>query len=118
LEPTERQLITLQECWRDRVGFSAINDTLQTVLRNVEAAQVLIGKARPVKHREKAFVRALAHVWKSAAGLWPTSSRDPIGSIQIGPFASFVRAASKLLPAEFSIASLDRAIRAACERPE
>jgi hypothetical protein len=45
-KPTERQLIALQEHWRDRVGLLALRDTLGTVLRNVEAAQVLLGKAK------------------------------------------------------------------------
>ena len=75
-QPTERQLIALQEHWRDRVGLLALRDTLCTVLRNVEAAQVLLGRAKTVRHRERTFVRRLAHVWKNAVGRWPTSSRD------------------------------------------
>jgi hypothetical protein len=117
-QPTERQLIALEEHWRDRVGLSALRDTLGTVLRNVEAAQVLLGKAKTVSHRERTFVRRLAHVWKNAVGRWPTSSRDPIEIHQAGAFADFVRATAKLLPPDFMIGSLDRAIRAACERPE
>jgi hypothetical protein len=117
-KPTERQLIALQEHWRDRVGLLALRDTLGTVLRNVEAAQVLLGKAKPVRHREKTFVRRLARAWKNAVGRWPTSSRDPIGGPQAGAFADFVRATANVLPQDFRIGSLDRAIRAACDRPE
>jgi hypothetical protein len=117
-QPTERQLIALEEHWRDRVGLVALTDTLRTVLRNVEAAQVLLGTTKTVRHRERIFVRRLARVWKDAVGRWPTSSRDPIGGHQAGAFADFVRATAKLLPQESMIGSLDRAIRAACERPE
>jgi hypothetical protein len=117
--PTERQLIALQEHWRDRVGFPPLSDTLRTVLRNVEAAQVLLGTAKTVRHRERTFVRRLAHVWKKAVGRWPTSSRDPIeDGQQTGAFADFVRATNSVLPHDFRIGSLDRAIRAACERSE
>jgi hypothetical protein len=117
-QPTERQLIALQEHWRDRVGLLALRDTLRTVLRNVEAAQVLLGKAKTVRHRERTFVRRLAHVWKNAVGRWPTSSRDSIEGPQAGAFADFVRATASVLPQDFRIGSLDRPIRAACERPE
>ena len=88
------------------------------MLRNVEAAKVLLGKEKTVRHRQKTFVRRLARVWKNAVGRWPTSSRDPIESHQAGAFADFVRATASLLPQDFRIGSLDRAIRAACERPE
>ena len=117
-QPTERQLIALQEQWRERVGLLAIKDTLGTVRRNVEAAKVLLGTAKTVRHRERTFVRRLARVWKNAVGRWPTSSRDPIEFHQAGPFADFVRATASVLPHDFRISSLDRAIRAACERPE
>ena len=117
-QPTERQLIALQEHWRDRVGLLALRDTLCTVLRNVEAAQVLLGRSKTVRHRERTFVRSLAHVWKNAVGRWPKSSRDPIENHQAGAFADFVRATASVLPHDFRIGSLDRAIRAACERPE
>jgi len=117
-QPTERQLIALEEHWRDRAGFVALGDTLRAVLRNVEAAQVLLGTAKPVSHREKTFVRRLARVWKNVVGRWPTSGRDPIEIRQAGAFAGFVRATAELLPQGFRVGSLDRAIRAACERPE
>ena len=117
-QPTEHQLIALEEHWRNRVGFVALKDTLRIVLRNVEAAQVLFGTAKTVRHRERTFVRRLARVWNNAVGRWPTSSRDPIEGHQAGPFADFVRATAKLLPKGFKIGSLDRAIRATCKRPE
>ena len=117
-QPTERQLNGLQEHWRERVGLLALRDTLCTVLRNVEAAQVLLGRSKTVRHRERTFVRRLARVWKNAVGRWPTSSRDPIEFHQAGPFADFVRATASVLPHDFRIGSLDRVIRAVCERPE
>jgi hypothetical protein len=116
--PTECQLIALEDHWRDRVGLVALKDTLRTVLRNVEAAQVLLGTAKTVKYRQRTFVRRLAHVWNKVVGRWPASSRDPIESYQAGAFADFVRATAKLLPQGFKIGSLDRAIRAGCNRPE
>jgi hypothetical protein len=117
-QPTERQFIALEDHWRDRVGLVALKDTLSTALRNVEAAQILLGTAKTVRHRERMFVRRLAHVWNNAVGRWPTSSRDPIEGHQAGAFADFVRATAKLLPKDFLIGSLDRAIRAACKCPE
>src|SRR5262245_45243210 len=117
-KPTECQLTALQDHWRDRVGLSALRDTLHTMLRNVEAVQVLLGKKKTVSHRERTFVRRLAHVWKKVVGRWPTSSRDPIEGHQAGAFADFVRATASVLPQDFRIGSLDRAIRAACKRPE
>ncbi len=76
-QPTEPQLIALQDHWQDRVGFVALRATLDTMLRNVEAAQGLLGTAKPISHRKRTFVRRLARVWKNAVGRWPTSGRDP-----------------------------------------
>jgi hypothetical protein len=117
-KPTDLQSMALEEHWRDRVGLIALRDTLDTMLRNVQAAQALLGTAKPVSHRERTFVRRLAHVWKDAVGRWPTSGWDSIEDRQGGKFANFVRATAELLPQDFRIGSLDRAIRATCERPD
>jgi hypothetical protein len=117
-KPTDLQSMALEEHWLNRVGLSALRETLDTLLRNVEAAQVLLGTTKTVSHRERTFVRRLARVWKDAVGRWPKSGRDPDESRQAGKFADFVRATAELLPPDFRIGSLDRAIRAACERPE
>ena len=47
-QPTERQLIALEEHWRDRVGLVALKHTLSTALRNLKAAQILLGTAKPL----------------------------------------------------------------------
>src|SRR6516164_1514573 len=47
LKPSERQLFKLQDHWRGRAGFPALQDTLKTMLRNIEAAQSMIGKGKP-----------------------------------------------------------------------
>jgi len=115
LKPSARQLIALQDSWRERAGFDAIQDTLNTMLRNIEAAQSLIGNRKPRQHQVKAFVHALAMVWRKATVGWPKSGRDPIKSNQSGPFAAFVRATNDILPKPFRIPFLDRAIRAVCK---
>ena len=97
-KPTVPQLLALEEHWLNRVGLSALRDTLDTELRNVEAAQVLLGTAKTVSHRERTFVRRLARVWKDAVGRWPTSGRDPIEGHQSGKFADFVRATANYFP--------------------
>ena len=94
------------------MGFLALRDTLRTVLRNVEVAQVLLGRAKTVRHRERTFVGRLAHVWTKAVGRCATNSWDPIeDSPQTGAFADFVRATDSVLPHDFRIGSLDRPIR-------
>ena len=85
------------------------------MLRNIEAAESMIGNRKPRQHQIKAFVEALAQAWKKATGAWPKSGRDPIKSNQSGRFADFVRATNDILPQPFRIPTLDRAIRAACE---
>ena len=117
LKPSERQLTVLEDAWRDRVGVSAIRETLETMRHNIEAAQSLIGNKKPHKHQVSTFVRTLAMVWNSATGHWPKSGRDPNAGNQSGPFAAFVRATNDILPKHLRIANLDRAIRAVCERP-
>jgi hypothetical protein len=116
LKPSRRQLIALQDAWRERAGFLAIQDTLNVMLRNIEVAQSLIGNKKPRHHQVKGFVQALAKVWKKATGKWPKSGRDPTKGNQTGPFADFVRATNDILPAPFRVPTLDRTIRAACKR--
>ena len=115
LKPSQRQLLALQDDWRGRAGFPALQDTLKTMLRNIEAAQSMIGRGRPRAHQVRGFVRSLAEVWEGAAGKWPTSGRNPLSNEQAGRFADFVRATNQLLPGRFRIPSLDAAIRSACE---
>ena len=117
LKPSERQLMVLQNAWRDRVGITTIKETLETMRCNIQAAQSLIGNKKPHKHQVTTFVQTLAIVWNSATGHWPKSGRDPITGNQSGPFAAFVRATNDILPKHLRIANLDRAIRAVCERP-
>jgi hypothetical protein len=116
-KPSAHQLIALQDRWRERVGFSAMLDTLSVMLRNIEAAQSLMGNRNPPRHRVAMFVQTLAVTWKNATGRWPKSGRDPIKKSQAGQFADFVRATNDILPAPFRIPALDRAIRAACKAP-
>jgi hypothetical protein len=116
LKPSERQLRVLQNTWRDRVGITAIKESLETMLRNIQAAQSLLGNKKPRQHQVNTFVRTLAIVWDEASRHWPKSGRDPDTSKQSGPFADFVRATNDILPEDFRIPTLDRAIRAACER--
>jgi hypothetical protein len=87
------------------------------MLRNIEAAQSLMGNRNPPRHRVAMFVQTLAVTWKNATGRWPKSGRDPIKKSQAGQFADFVRATNDILPAPFRIPALDRAIRAACKAP-
>jgi hypothetical protein len=116
LRPSEPQLTVLQNSWQDRVGMTAIKETLDAMLHNIEAAQLLIGNKKPRQHQVGTFVQTLAMVWNEATGHWPKSGRDPMSNnTQSGPFADFVRATGELLPAPFRIYSLDRAIRAACQ---
>jgi hypothetical protein len=105
----------LQDRWQKHVGFPATQGALNTMLRNIEAAQLLIGNKKPRDHQVKGFVQALAEVWKKATGTWPSSARDPVSYKQTGPFADFVRATNEILPRTFRIPSLDAAIRTACE---
>jgi hypothetical protein len=115
-KPSRRELAALQDRWQERAGSSAIQSTLNMMLRNIEAAQSLIGNRKPRDHQVKGFVQTLAEVWKKAAGTWPRSGRrDSPTNIQTGRFADFVRATNENLPKTFRIASLDAAIRAACE---
>lgn len=118
LKPSERKLMILQNAWRDRVGTTAIKESLETMLRNIQAAQSLIGTKKPRRHQVSTFVLTLANVWNKTTGHWPKSGRDPDTSKQSGPFADFVRATNDILPEEFRIRTLDRAIRAACDRPD
>jgi hypothetical protein len=85
------------------------------MLRNLEAAQMLIGNRKPRDHRVKQFVQTLAQVWKAPTGTWPSSGRHPISNEQTGRFADFVRATNMILTRRYRIATLDAAIRAACE---
>ena len=115
LKPSERQLLKLQDHWREHVGFPALQDTLKAMLRNIEAAQSMIGKGKPRAYQIRGFVRSLAEVWEGATGKWPTSGRNPLSKKQAGRFADFVRSTNQLLPRRFQIPSLDAAIRSACE---
>jgi hypothetical protein len=115
LKPSEQKLMVLQNAWRDRAGITAIKETLETMLRNIQAAQSLIGNKKPRQHQVATFVRTLATVWNEATGRWPKSGRAPNRRNQSGPFADFVRATNDILPMPFRIPALDRAIRAACE---
>jgi hypothetical protein len=114
-KPSRRELNRLQEHWQRRVGFPAIRSALDAMLRNLEAAQMLIGNRKPRDHRVKQFVQTLAQVWKAATGTWPSSGRHPISNEQTGRFADFVRATNMILTRRYRIATLDVAIRAACE---
>jgi hypothetical protein len=118
LKPSERKLEVLQNAWRDRAGITAIKETLETMLRNVQAAQSLLGKKKPRQYQVTTFVSNLAIVWNKATGHWPKSGRDPATSKQSGPFADFVRSTNNILPEDFRILNPDRAIRAACDRPD
>jgi hypothetical protein len=114
-KPSRRELTALQDRWQKHVGFPAIQGALNTMLRNIEAAQLLIGNRKPRDHQVKGFVQTLAEVWKTATGTWPSSARDPVSNKQTGRFADFVRATNEILPRTFRIPSLDAAIRTACE---
>jgi hypothetical protein len=85
------------------------------MLRNLEAAQMLIGNRKPRDHRVKQFAQTLAQVWTTVTGTWPSSARHPISNKQTGRFADFVRATNRILPRGYRILTLDSAIRAACE---
>jgi hypothetical protein len=114
-KPSRRELTALQGRWQRHVGLPAIRDALNSMLRNLEAAQMLIGNRKPRDHQVKRFVQTLAKVWKTATGTWPSSGRNPFSNKQTGRFADFVRATNEILPRTFRIATLDAAIRAACE---
>jgi hypothetical protein len=114
-KPSKRELTALQDRWQKHAGFPAIQGALNTMLRNIEAAHLLIGNRKPRHHQVKGFVQALAEVWKKATGTWPSNTRDPDSNKQTGWFADFVRATNEILPRAFRIPSLDAAIRAACE---
>jgi hypothetical protein len=115
-KPSEPELILLQNAWRDRVGITAIRGPLETMLRNIQAAHSLLGNKKPRQYQVGTFVLTLANVWNKATGQWPKSGRDPDRSEQSGPFANFVRETNNILPRHLRIPTLDRAIRAACER--
>ena len=116
-QPTERQLIALQEQWRDRVGLLALRiHWAPWTERGSRKGSTRQGKDCQTS-REDICSKARAR-WKNAVGRWPKSSRDPVEDHQAGAFADFVRATASVLPQDFKIGSLDRAIRAACERPE
>ncbi len=114
-KPSKRELTALQDRWQKHIGFPAIQSALNTMLRNIEAAQLLIGNRKPRDHQVKGFVQTLAEVWKKATGTWPSNTRDPDSNKQTGRFADFVRATNEILPRTFRIPSLDAAIRTACE---
>ena len=113
-KPSTHQLTALQERWRRRQGFIAIQETLNTTLCNIEAAQSLLIGSRRSTHQVKVFVHSLAQVWKKATGKWPTSGRDGTTNRQSGRFADFVRQTNENLPRNYRIVTLDAAIRAAC----
>ena len=115
--PSERQLMVLQNAWRDRVGITATKETLETMLRNIQAAQSLLGNYRPPHYQVNTFVLSLASVWNETTGHWPKSTRDyNRDSHQSGPFSDFVRATNDILPEHLRVRALDRAIRTACDR--
>jgi hypothetical protein len=114
-KPSRRELAALEGRWRDYAGFPAIQSTVNTMLRNIEAAELLIGNKKPRHHQVKGLVQTLAKVWKNATGTWPKSGRDPTTNKQSGRFADFVRATNEILPKTIRIATLDATIRAACE---
>ena len=114
-KPSRRELTALQDRWQKHIGFPAVQGALNTMLRNIEAAQLLIGNRKPRHHQVKGFVQALAEVWKKATGIRPSNTRDPDSNKQTGQFADFVRATNEILPRTFRIPSLDAAIRTACE---
>jgi hypothetical protein len=116
LKPSAQTLMVLHNAWRDRVGMTAIKETLEMKLRNIQAAQSLLGNKKPRQHQVATFVRTLAIVWNETTGRWPKSGRAPNRRNQSGPFADFVRATNDILPVPFRIPALDRATRAACER--
>ncbi len=115
LKPSERQLMVLQNTWRDRVGITAIKETLETMIRNIQAAQSLLGNNKPRQHQVKTFVLSLARVWNETTGHCPKSGRDPDSFKQSGPFADFVRETNNILPESLRIHTFDRAIRSVCE---
>jgi hypothetical protein len=117
-KPSRRELAALEGRWRDYAGFPAIQSTVNTMLRNIEAAELLIGNKKPRHHQVKGLVQTLAKVWKNATGTWPKSGRDAATSKQSGRFADFVRATNEILPKTVRIAFLDATIRAACEAIE
>jgi len=98
LQPSEAELIALQNAWREHYGSRAISQNLEVMLRNVLAAEECLGKNKPRNHRVKALVRALAEIWQNRTGHWPKSGRDPESATQSGPFADFVRIACSLIP--------------------
>ena len=93
LQPSDGELIALQDAWRKHVGFRAISQKLDVMLRNVLAAEECLGKNKPRNHRVKALVRSLAEIWQDKTGHWPKSGRNPESAAQSGPFADFVRTA-------------------------
>jgi hypothetical protein len=56
-KPSRCELTALQEHWQRHVGFQAIRSALDAMLRNLEAAQMLIGNRKPRDHRVKQFVQ-------------------------------------------------------------
>ncbi len=76
-KPSKRELTALQDRWQKHIGFPAIQSALNTMLRNIEAAQLLIGNRKPRDHQVRGFVQALAEVWNKATGTRPSNTRDP-----------------------------------------
>ena len=107
--------MVLQNTWRDRVGITAIRETLETIIRNIQAAQSLLGNNKPRQYQVKTFVLSLARVWNETTGHCPKSGRDPDSFKQSGPFADFVRETNNILPESLRIHTFDRAIRSVCE---
>ena len=117
LQPSDGELIALQDAWRKHVGFRAISQKLDVMLRNVLAAEECLGKNKPRNHRVKALVRSLAEIWQDKTGHWPKSGRNPESAAQSGPFADFVRTACDAVPKPIIIEqkALGTAIREVCE---
>jgi hypothetical protein len=117
LQPSDDELIALQDAWRKHFGFRAISQKLDVMLRNVLAAEECLGKSKPRNHRVKALVRALAEIWQDKTGHWPKSGRNPESAAQSGPFADFVRTACDAVPKPIIIEqkALGTAIREVCE---
>jgi hypothetical protein len=115
LVPPVDDALELEHFWHARVGMKALEQTVQTMRRNIEGAQSLVGKTKPRKVRVVALVRNLARVWTNATGEWPTSGRHPLRGTQTGRFASFVHKINVSLPRPYRIAKLDADIRKAID---
>lgn len=115
---TSRENLEEYQCrlekWKERLSPSVVRGTLliwKQLMDDCHAQTKAAGASE--KTAERNFVAQLGGYWRDELNAKPGNSRAemPDGYRQVGLFPDFVRAAAKIIPAEYRPRSLDYAIR-------